>query len=285
MAVQDASINAEDLETSMHVLGNAHAPVGPGEHHDGGAREYVDQPCCTNCLISTALAPGVSSLRFNYRELDGDPRQRFRTLDGARGRPSCRLLFTRRKQRIPCFFFERPGASLCVLYLHANATDCARDAPDRAADVLRVRPAAPVHVLAVEYNGYGGADGSATVRDARPTRPRATTRPCASAAPDRVVLYGQSVGSGPACWLASRKPVAGVVLHSPIASGIRARGARRAQPRPAKISHAPYWVEGAGHNNLLEIAHEDARRRLADFLATIPQDDPPGPPRPETMSA
>ena len=167
MAVQDASINAEDLETSMHVLGNAHAPVGPGEHHDGGAREYVDQPCCTNCLISTALAvilcrkrcdpgrvvsefaffppdpptyalgkgdgdapptvdqPGVGSLRFNYRELDGDPHfARFRNLDGAHGRPSCRLLFTRRKQKIPCFFFERPGASLCVLYLHANATDC-----------------------------------------------------------------------------------------------------------------------------------------------------------------
>ena len=53
----------------------------------------------------------------------------------------------------------------------------------------------------------------------------------------------------------------------------------------AKISHAPYWVEGAGHNNLLEIANEDYFLRLADFLATIPQDDPPGPPRPETMSA
>ena len=369
MAVQDASINAEDLETSMHVLGNAHAPVGPGEQHDGGAREYVDQPCCTNCLISTALAvilcrkrcdpgrvvsefaffppdpptyalgkgdgdapptvdqPGVSSLRFNYRELDGDPHfARFRNLDGAHGRPSCRLLFTRRKQKIPCFFFERPGASLCVLYLHANATDCGAMLPTYSAFGRRLR----VHVLAVEYNGYGGADGSATVRDVEADAAAGYDEALRLGfAPDRVVLYGQSVGSGPACWLASRKPVAGVVLHSPIASGIRAlAGGGACSPvhvyacldpfnnlrevakidapvfvihgtadeeipcahgrmlaDRAKISHAPYWVEGAGHNNLLEIANEDYFLRLADFLATIPQDDPPGPPRPETMSA
>ena len=187
-----------------------------------------------------------------------------------------------------------------------------------------------VHVLAVEYNGYGGADGSATVRDVEADAAAGYDEALRLGfAPDRVVLYGQSVGSGPACWLASRKPVAGVVLHSPIASGIRAlAGGGACSPvhvyacldpfnnlrevakidapvfvihgtadeeipcahgrmlaDRAKISHAPYWVEGAGHNNLLEIAHEDYFLRLADFLATIPQDDPPGPPRPETMSA
>ncbi|GJP63851.1 hypothetical protein CLOP_g10303 [Closterium sp. NIES-67] len=39
---------------------------------------------------------------------------------------------------------------------------------------------------------------------------------------EQVVLYGQSVGSGPTVDLASRTPnVRGVVLHSPIASGVR----------------------------------------------------------------
>ena len=38
----------------------------------------------------------------------------------------------------------------------------------------------------------------------------------------RVILYGQSVGSGPSVWLASERPdVAGVVLHSPLLSGVR----------------------------------------------------------------
>ena len=37
-----------------------------------------------------------------------------------------------------------------------------------------------------------------------------------------IILYGQSVGSGPTCDLASRRPhLRGVILHSPILSGVR----------------------------------------------------------------
>ena len=139
-AVHDAA-TADEASTSMRVLGNAHAPVA--QDHDEGpqqsaVREYVDQPCCTNCIISTALAvilcrkrcdpsrvisefaffppepptysiaegakeatveqPGVLSLAFNYRELEVDAHfARFKQLDGAAGRPTCRLLFTGRK--------------------------------------------------------------------------------------------------------------------------------------------------------------------------------------------
>ncbi len=32
--------------------------------------------------------------------------------------------------------------------------------------------------------------------------------------PRRIVLYGMSLGTGPTCWLASREPVGGVILHS-----------------------------------------------------------------------
>ena len=39
---------------------------------------------------------------------------------------------------------------------------------------------------------------------------------------EQIVLYGQSLGTGPTSELASRKPrVGGVVLHSPLASGVR----------------------------------------------------------------
>ncbi len=37
-----------------------------------------------------------------------------------------------------------------------------------------------------------------------------------------VILYGQSVGSGPSCYLASRRErVGGLILHSPFTSGMR----------------------------------------------------------------
>jgi len=39
--------------------------------------------------------------------------------------------------------------------------------------------------------------------------------------PDRVVLYGQSIGTVPTVDLASHVKVAGVVLHSPLTSGVR----------------------------------------------------------------
>jgi abhydrolase domain-containing protein 17 len=36
-----------------------------------------------------------------------------------------------------------------------------------------------------------------------------------------LIIYGQSIGSGPSCYLASKRPVAGLILHSPILSGLR----------------------------------------------------------------
>jgi len=38
---------------------------------------------------------------------------------------------------------------------------------------------------------------------------------------ERVILYGQSIGTVPTVDLASRVKVAGVVLHSPLTSGVR----------------------------------------------------------------
>jgi pimeloyl-ACP methyl ester carboxylesterase len=39
--------------------------------------------------------------------------------------------------------------------------------------------------------------------------------------PDRIIAYGQSLGSGPSVHIASKHRIAGVVLHSPLASGLR----------------------------------------------------------------
>ena len=75
---------------------------------------------------------------FNYRELDLDPAYaRFRRTDGAPGRAFCRMLTTSRGDAIPSFYFQRPGASVCVVYLHANATDCGAMLPTsfRRADI------------------------------------------------------------------------------------------------------------------------------------------------------
>ena len=240
-AVHDAA-TADEASTSMRVLGNAHAPVA--QDHDEGpqqsaVREYVDQPCCTNCIISTALAvilcrkrcdpsrvisefaffppepptysiaegakeatveqPGVLSLAFNYRELEVDAHfARFKQLDGAAGRPTCRLLFTGRKQRTPSFYFEKAGARVCVIYLHANAS-CRAEALMIMADVL----ACGATLYAFDFAGCGHSEGdfitlgwfeqddvAAVIRHLRDQQ-----------LVTAVALWGRSMGASSACFL------------------------------------------------------------------------------------
>jgi len=254
----------------------------------------------------------VPRIDFNYRELDLDPAYaRFRRTDGAPGRAFCRMLTTSRGDAIPSFYFQRPGASVCVVYLHANATDCGAMLPTYAAFARRLN----VHVLAGEYSGYGAATGAPTPRnieaDALALYDEALRR---GHEPSQLVLYGQSVGSAPACYVAARREVRGVVLHSPVASGIRAlvaggccspvnvyacldpfnnlREVTRIDA-PVYVIHGtadeeipwkhgqmlhdaakkphepPYWVEGAGHNNLLEAAGEEYFVKLGAFLDAL----------------
>ncbi len=75
-------------------------------------------------------------------------------------------------------------------------------------------------VLIVDYPGYGGSAGRAT---------EATLYGAADAAyaalvarpgidPGRIYVYGRSLGSAAATWVAARHPVAGVILESPFTS-------------------------------------------------------------------
>jgi len=73
-------------------------------------------------------------------------------------------------------------------------------------------------LIALSYRGYGGSSGSPTeaglLADARAAYEFARERYAA----DRIVLWGESLGSGVAVALAAEKPVAKVVLESPFTS-------------------------------------------------------------------
>ena len=143
--------------------------------------------------------------------------------------PSCELaveLERRGNARVPLLLWRWPGARATLLVLHGNAADVGgmRDTCLSLAANLRV------NVAAVEFTGYGPP----RVGTQLPT----PTSACADAGaayefltrtrdvrwrtvPGALLLYGQSLGSGPVCWLAARVPVRAIVLHSPIASGLR----------------------------------------------------------------
>ncbi len=81
-----------------------------------------------------------------------------------------------------------------------------------------------VNVIGYDYSGYGASTGvpspSQTFADISAVYTYLTEE--LGVPMHRVVLYGQSVGSGPTCWLAAHeKAIGGVVLHSHIYSGLR----------------------------------------------------------------
>ncbi|KAL1514715.1 hypothetical protein AB1Y20_003802 [Prymnesium parvum] len=131
-----------------------------------------------------------------------------------------RVLVTHRKQTIPVFHFQFPGAKTTILWSHANAMDCGEMYFFFVQFAERLR----VNVAAYDYSGYGAATGVPTERniyaDARATYEFVCN--CnANVADWNLILYGQSIGSVPTLWLATHYSVSGVILHAPLLSGLR----------------------------------------------------------------
>ncbi len=104
-----------------------------------------------------------------------------------------------------------PGRAL-VLYFHGNGGSLWN-----RRDRVRLLAADGRGLLIVSYRGYSGSSGSPSEAGLR-LDAEAAYRFLARYDPKRVLLYGESLGSGVAVDLASRHPVGAVVLDSPFTS-------------------------------------------------------------------
>lgn len=107
-----------------------------------------------------------------------------------------------------------------ILYSHGNATDVGAMAGLQCLIAKNLK----CHVLVYDYSGYGESGGipmeKNTYRDVKMVYEWLVNNLTKNES--NVILYGQSVGSGPSCYLASRRSnVGGLVLHSPFTSGMR----------------------------------------------------------------
>jgi fermentation-respiration switch protein FrsA (DUF1100 family) len=205
---------------------------------------------------------------------------------------------------IATLYLPNPNAALTILYAHGNAEDLGLVAP--MLDELRRHGFA---VLGFDYRGYGASTGG-------PTTTSGATRDMESVyqyaqhtlgiSPSRLVLYGRSVGGGPATDLAARLPAAGLVLESTFTSAFvvmtrvpilpfdRFPNLRHVREVRAPIlvihgtadevipvSHGrrlfevaanpkqALWVEGAHHNDLPFVAGQEYWTALAQFARTV----------------
>ncbi|MES1909877.1 MAG: hypothetical protein MHM6MM_002564 [Cercozoa sp. M6MM] len=219
-----------------------------------------------------------------------------------------RGLYTVTKQgnRIGMVYYPHGESKYLVLFAHGNACDLG----SCISCIQEMRNRLGVSVLAFDYSGYGVSEGSPSVSCVRGDI-EAALRVATTTLRHRVediVLYGQSLGTGAVCHIAPRVPVAGVILHSPLASGLRVlrsdvkrdyccdifpnHSRVRSVKSPVFVIHGSndqqislehgqqvfdnaavaygFWnVRGAGHNDIEVVAGDEYWRRVRAFLQHV----------------
>ncbi|MDB4500685.1 alpha/beta hydrolase [Akkermansiaceae bacterium] len=118
---------------------------------------------------------------------------------------------------ISTYYREPAGGMPILLWSHGNAEDLSHSYQlmDQFHDL-------GFGIMAYDYPGYGLSTGKPT-EDGCFKAIEAAYQHLISIGhePKRIILTGQSVGSGPTCWLATEKETAGVLLISPFLSTFR----------------------------------------------------------------
>ncbi|KAK9276703.1 hypothetical protein L1049_006239 [Liquidambar formosana] len=127
---------------------------------------------------------------------------------------------TKKGNEIVAVYVKNPSASLTVLYSHGNAADLGQ--------MYNVFVELSVHLgvnlMGYDYSGYGQSSGKPSEQDTYADIEAAYSclEETYGMREEDIILYGQSVGSGPTLELATHFPrLRAVILHSPILSGLR----------------------------------------------------------------
>jgi uncharacterized protein len=115
--------------------------------------------------------------------------------------------------RVHGWWLPREGARVALLFLHGNAGNL-----EHRRGILEGLRELGAGVLAIDYRGYGRSPGSPSEAGLHADARAAHDWLAARVDPARIVVYGESLGGGPACELAATAPVGGLVLQSAFTS-------------------------------------------------------------------
>ncbi|KAI3882898.1 hypothetical protein MKX03_035914 [Papaver bracteatum] len=127
---------------------------------------------------------------------------------------------TRKGNEIVAMYIRHPMATSTLLYSHGNAADLGQ----MYELFIELSIHLKVNLMGYDYAGYGQSSGKPSEHNtyADVEAVYKCLEESYGAKQENIILYGQSVGSGPTLDLAARLPrLRAAVLHSPILSGVR----------------------------------------------------------------
>lgn len=208
-----------------------------------------------------------------------------------------------RDKQISAIYLPNEKAQFTIIYSHGNAEDLGLIKP-----WLHELNALGFNVLSYDYQGYGTSEGKPTEKnsyaDIETSYKYLVDK--IKVNPQKIILYGRSVGAGVAIDLAQKYPVAGLILESSFVSAFRVRTVIPLLPfdkfnnlQKIKNIQVPvlyihgvddqiipiwhskkllqitpqvkdyFWVDGAGHNNLYIKAGAEIKQKILEFSEGI----------------
>ena len=117
--------------------------------------------------------------------------------------------------KLSAIYLSNPNAKYTILHAHGNASDLGMIKP-RLEELKDIG----LNVLAYDYRGYGTSEGKPSEQNAYKdidTAYNYLTQKL-NIPPQKIILFGRSVGGGSTIDLAVRKPVAGLITESTFTS-------------------------------------------------------------------
>jgi fermentation-respiration switch protein FrsA (DUF1100 family) len=158
----------------------------------------------------------LALMYFAQRKLMYFP-EGFRTSPANAGFPQAEevTLETRDGERVIAWHAPPLGDKPVLLYFHGNA-----GAIRYRVDRFRNLTASGMGLVALSYRGYGGSSGSPTEQGLMQDAAAAYEFAVSHYAPERIAVWGESLGTGVAVAIASERAVRCVILEAPYFSAV-----------------------------------------------------------------